>query len=110
MKALEAITDPVYIEPKEFSGYEKFWLKYINDKRDLPFIHLLTAIHILVIPVAILLYTPVLQGWYWWLVYIPYFYISQMYFKGRFGLMLHCIVHRKLFKKHILGYTIGQFG
>lgn len=99
MKALAAITDPVYKEPKEFSGYEKFWLKYINDKRDLPFIHLLTAIHILVIPVAILLYTPVLQGWYWWLAYVPYFYISQMYFKGRFGLMLHCIVHRKLFKK-----------
>jgi len=102
MKALTVITDPVYVEPKEFTGYEKFWLKYINDKRDLPFIHLLTAIHILVIPVAILLYTPVLQSWYWWLVYIPYFYISQMYFKGRFGLMLHCISHRKLFKK---GYT-----
>ncbi len=102
MKALTVITDPVYVEPKEFSGYEKFWLKYINDKRDLPFIHLLTAIHILVIPVAILLYTPVLQSWYWWLVYIPYFYVSQMYFKGRFGLMLHCISHRKLFKK---GYT-----
>ncbi len=102
MKALTVITDPVYVEPKEFSGYEKFWLKYINDKRDLPFIHLLTAIHILVIPAAILLYTPVLQSWYWWLVYIPYFYVSQMYFKGRFGLMLHCISHRKLFKK---GYT-----
>ncbi len=102
MKALTVITDPVYVEPKEFTGYEKFWLKYINDKRDLPFIHLLTAIHILVIPVAILLYTPVLQSWYWWLVYIPYFYVSQMYFKGRFGLMLHCISHRKLFKK---GYT-----
>ena len=99
MKALTVITDPVYTEPKEFSQYERFWLKYINDKRDLPFIHLLTAIHILVIPVAILLYTPVLQGWYWWLAYIPYFYISQMYFKGRFGLMLHCISHRKLFKK-----------
>lgn len=99
MKALTVITDPVYKEPKEFSQYERFWLKYINDKRDLPFIHLLTAIHILVIPVAILLYTPVLQGWYWWLAYIPYFYISQMYFKGRFGLMLHCISHRKLFKK-----------
>lgn len=102
MKALTVITDPVYVEPKEFTGYEKFWLKYINDKRDLPFIHLLTAIHILVIPVATLLYTPVLQSWYWWLVYIPYFYVSQMYFKGRFGLMLHCISHRKLFKK---GYT-----
>ena len=102
MKALTTLTDPVYTEPEKFTRYEKFWLKYINDKRDLPFIHLLTAIHILVIPVAILLYTPVLQSWYWWLVYIPYFYVSQMYFKGRFGLMLHCISHRKLFKK---GYT-----
>lgn len=99
MKSLTAITDPVYVEPKEFSRYEKFWLKYINDKRDLPFVHLLTAIHLLVIPVAILLYTPVLQNGYWWLAYIPYFYISQMYFKGRFGLMLHCISHRKLFRK-----------
>jgi len=99
MKALSAITDPVYIEPQKFSRYEQFWLKFINDKRDLPFIHLLTAIHILVIPVAILLYTPLLQSWYWWLAYVPYFYLSQMYFKGRFGLMLHCISHRKLFKK-----------
>jgi fatty acid desaturase len=102
MKALTTITDPVYVEPKQFSRYERFWLKYINDKRDLPFIHLLTAIHLLVIPVAVLLYTPLLDGWYWWLVYVPYFYVSQMYFKGRFGLMLHCISHRKLFKK---GYT-----
>jgi fatty acid desaturase len=102
MKTLGALTDPVYVEPQRFSLYERFWLKYINDKRDLPFIHLLTAIHILVIPTAILLYTPFLKGWYWWLAYIPYFYISQLYFKGRFGLMLHCIVHRKLFKK---GYT-----
>mgnify|MGYP001461225796 CR=1 FL=1 len=100
MKALTVITDPVYKEPAAFSSYEKFWLKFINDKRDLPFIHLLTAIHILVIPAAVILYTPLLQGWYWWLAYIPYFYISQMYFKGRFGLMLHCICHRKLFKKN----------
>ncbi|MEK7224187.1 MAG: fatty acid desaturase, partial [Bacteroidota bacterium] len=99
MKALTTLTDPVYVEPKKFSRYEKFWLKYMNDKRDLPFIHLLTAIHILVIPVAVLLYTPLLDGWYWWLLYVPYFYVSQMYFKGRFGLMLHCICHRKPFKK-----------
>lgn len=99
MKILSAITDPVYTEPAAFSWYEKFWLKFINDKRDLPFIHLLTGIHLFVIPVAVFLYTPVLQGWYWWLVYVPYFYVSQLYFKGRFGLMLHCIVHRKLFKK-----------
>lgn len=102
MKALTTLTDPIYTEPEKFTRYEKFWLKYINDKRDLPFIHLLTAIHIFVIPAAVILYTPLLQGWYWWLLYIPYFYISQMYFKGRFGLMLHCISHRKLFAK---GYT-----
>jgi hypothetical protein len=106
MKALTEITDPVYNEPKHFSAYEKFWLKYMNDKRDLPFIHLLTAIHILVIPAAIILYTPLLQGWYWWLLYIPYFYVSQMYFKGRFGLMLHCICHRKPFKKNTIGCLI----
>lgn len=101
MKALPELKDPVYIEPKEFSRYEQFWLKYINDKRDLPFIHLLTGIHLLVIPTAIILYTPLLTGWYWWLAYIPYFYFSQLYFKGRFGLMLHCISHRKLFKKNV---------
>ena len=102
MKSLTAITDPVYIPRDKFTGYERFWLRYINDKRDLPFIHLLTAIHLLIIPAAILLFTPVLKGWYWWMLYIPYFYVSQMYYKGRFGLMLHCISHRKLFKK---GYT-----
>jgi hypothetical protein len=99
MKVLTTITDPVYIPKENFSWYERFWLHFINDKRDLPFVHILTGIHLLVIPVAVLLYTPVLQGWYWWLAYIPYFYISQMYFKGRFGLMLHCISHRKLFRK-----------
>ena len=99
MKALTTITDPVYVAKEKYTSYERFWLRYINDKRDLPFIHLLTNIHLFVIPTAIILYTPLLQGWYWWLAYIPYFYISQMYFKGRFGLMLHCISHRKLFKK-----------
>ncbi|MBI5856335.1 MAG: fatty acid desaturase [Sphingobacteriales bacterium] len=99
MKTLNLITDPVFSENKKFSWYERFWMKYVNDKRDLPFIHLLTAIHLFVIPAAVILYTPLLQGIEWWLLYIPYFYISQLYFKGRFGLMLHCIVHRKLFKK-----------
>ena len=33
MKALTVITDPVYKEPAGFTAYEKFWLKYIQDKR-----------------------------------------------------------------------------
>ena len=101
MRELTVINDPVYKEPNRYTFYERFWLHWINDKRDLPFIHLLTGIHLLVVPIAILLFTPLLQGIYWWLLYIPYFYISQLYFKGRFGLMLHCIVHRRLFKKEV---------
>ncbi len=99
MKALSILTDPVYIPKKKFNRYDNFWLRFINDKRDLPFIYLLTTIHLVVITTAIVLYSSLLNGWRWWLLAIPYFYISQMYFKGRFGLMFHCICHRKLFKK-----------
>lgn len=99
MKALRTINDPVYVPKEQYSLFDKFWLRIINDPRDLPFVYLLTSIHILVIPAAIILYTPLLTGWAWWALYVPYFYLSQMYFKGRFGLMLHCISHRKLFRK-----------
>jgi fatty acid desaturase len=99
MKSLPVITDPVYTEPAALSSYERFWLPYINDKRDLSFIHLLTKIHLTVVPVAIILFTPLLQGIWWWLLFIPYFVLSQLLLRGSFGLMLHNITHRRLFKK-----------
>ncbi len=102
MKLLTTITDPQYVPRENFTAYETFWLKYMNDPRDLPFIHLLTRIHLIVIPWAVVLFTPLLQGVYWWLAFIPYAYFSQSYFKGRFGLMFHCMCHRPTFKK---GYT-----
>ena len=98
MKELSTLTDPVFVPKKSYNTYERFWLQRMSDKRDLPFIYLLTTIHLTVIPAAIVLYTPLLQGWAWWLLAIPYFYVSQFYFKGRFGLMFHCICHRKMFK------------
>jgi fatty acid desaturase len=98
MKELSTLTDPIYIPKKSYNAYERFWLQRMCDKRDLPFLYLLTIIHLTVIPAAIILYTPLLQGWAWWLLAIPYFYVSQFYFKGRFGLMFHCICHRKMFK------------
>lgn len=98
MKILSSVTDPTYRPPTDFNWYEKFWLKYMLDKRDLPFIRLLTIIHLLVFPIAILLFTPLLKGWVWWVVAIAYFYVAQFYFKGRFGLMFHCLCHRKTFK------------
>lgn len=99
MKELSTLTDPVYVPRERFSAYERFWLARINDKRDLPFVALLTLIHLTIIPAAIILYTPLLHGWAWWALAVPYFYAAQFYFKGRYGLMFHCICHRKLFKK-----------
>ena len=60
---------------------------------------LLAIIHVVVLFPAVILFTNLLTGWAWWAMAIPYFYVAQFYFKGRFGLMLHCICHRKLFKK-----------
>lgn len=102
MKLFRAITDPQYISRTNYSRYELFWLNYLNDPRDLPFIHLLTRIHLVVFPWAILMFTPLLQGIYWWLAYIPYAYVAQSYFKGRFGLMFHCMCHRMVFKKEYM--------
>lgn len=99
MKVLTAITDPTYTPKQHYTRYEKFWLKYIADERDLPFVHLLTKIHLIVFPWAFLFFTPLFQGAVWWLMFIPYAYVSQSYFKGRFGLMFHCICHRRMFKK-----------
>lgn len=99
MKSLETLTDPVYNAEYQPTAYDRLWLKVMNDKRDLPFIHLLTLIHVTVLPVTILLFTNVLTGWLWWGVAVVYFYIAQFYFKGRFGLMFHCMCHRKVFKK-----------
>lgn len=96
----ELITDPVYCQPERLTPYQQFWKKHIHDKRDLPFIKLLTIVHFTVIPAAILLYTPLLKHGWWWIAAIVYFYFSQFYLKGSFGLMLHCVCHRKLFKTH----------
>lgn len=98
MKSLQNLTDPVYNADYQPTAYDRFWLRLMNDKRDLPFIHLLTLIHVTVVPVAILLFTNLFTGWVWWLVAAVYFYVAQFYFKGRFGLMFHCFCHRKTFK------------
>jgi fatty acid desaturase len=70
-----------------------------------------------VLPVAILLFTPLLGKWWWWLVAIVYFYFSQFYLKGSFGLMLHCLCHRKFFKtqgrllnKYLFWFVCPLFG
>lgn len=99
MKQLSEVFDPVYQQPKSYSVYEKFWLRFINDKRDLPFIHLLTLIHLTVIPIGILLFFPLLSGAWWWVAFGTWFFIGHIKLRGPFGLMLHNVSHRRLFKK-----------
>ncbi|MDX1954777.1 MAG: fatty acid desaturase [Chitinophagaceae bacterium] len=99
MKQLNPIQDPVYHQPESFSAYERFWLNFMNDKRDLSFLHLLTLIHLTVIPLGLILFTPLFQGYWWWIAYVVWFFLAQIRLRGPFGLMLHNISHRRLFKK-----------
>lgn len=99
MRTLPRISDPVYEEPAALSAWEKAWLKKMTSKKDLPFLHLLTFIHLTVLPLAILLFTPLVSGIWWWLLYAVYFYISGIRLRGPFGLMYHNLAHRRLFRK-----------
>lgn len=115
MKSLNTITDPTYTKPASFSSLDKFFLKYIKDERDLPFIYLSIYITFTLIPLAVLLYMPFITGWVWWLLVIAYHYFNNMVFKGPFGLMLHCTSHRVLFKReynfmnHYLPWVLAPF-
>ena len=99
MKQLSVLQDPIYQQPESYTRYERFWFKFMNDKRDLPFVHLLSWIHISVIPLGLLLFFPVFPGAWWWVVYAVWFFIGHVKLRGPFGLMLHNITHRRLFKK-----------
>ena len=117
MKQLSVLLDPVYQQPESYTRYERFWSKFLNDKRDLPFIHLLTLIHISVIPLGLFLFFPVLTGIWWWAAYLVWFFIGHVKLRGPFGLMLHNTTHRRFFKrkynwlnKYIIWFVCPFFG
>jgi fatty acid desaturase len=107
MKNLQAITDPVYT-PAPFNSTDKFFLKFLRDERDLPFVYLTIKITFTLIPLAVLLYLPFVHGWWWALAAVVYQYLNNITFKGPFGLMLHCTSHRAFFKKkyQVLNYYL----
>lgn len=97
MRILGPISDPGFVQPT-YSQFDKFWLQYLKDERDLPFIYLAIRITFAVIPLAVLLYMPFITGWLWGVLAVVYLYFNNIVFKGPFGLMLHCTSHRPLFK------------
>lgn len=115
MKTLGVITDPVYNENIPHTATDRFFLKFIRDKRDLPFVYLTIKITVTLIPLAVLLYMPFITGWVWWLLVLAYHFFNNITFKGPFGLMLHCTSHRKFFKKeydylnHYLPWVLAPF-
>lgn len=116
MKTLGVITDPVYNkEHVKHTKLDRFFLQFIRDERDLPFIYLTIKITFTLIPLAVLLYLPGITGWIWWVLVFAYHFFNNFTFKGPFGLMLHCTSHRKLFKKeydfmnHYLPWVIAPF-
>lgn len=115
MKLLTRIQDPTYQKKEAYNAFERFFLQYIRDERDLPFIYLTFQISLTLLPLGILLYLPFISGWIWWVVAITYLLLNNLYFKGPFGLMLHCTCHRKLYKRKYdwanlyLPWVVGPF-
>lgn len=103
MRALQTVHDPVF-QKKTHNVIDRFFLPYIRDERDLPFIYLCIKLTFIIIPIAIILFTPLFSGWYWWMVAAVYAGLV-LYFAGPYTLMLHNTSHRKLFKKE---YNLGN--
>ncbi|MBL7775603.1 MAG: fatty acid desaturase, partial [Saprospiraceae bacterium] len=101
MRQLNTVNDPVFTE-RPLNAVETFALRFIRDKRDLPFLWLCLQILLTVLPVAVALFF--VQGWLWWLL-LGLFLILEIYFMGPFILMLHNTSHNPFFKRE---YKIGN--
>lgn len=95
MRHLSTIHDPVYTE-KPLTAFEQFWLRFIRDKRDLPFLFLCMKIGFSILPVAVSLYFA--AGALWWGL-AAVFVALEVYFMGPFVLMLHNTSHNVFFKQ-----------
>jgi fatty acid desaturase len=111
VKTLTTITDPIFIKPEKYSALNRLFLKLLSDERDLPFIYLSLQITATLLPLGIALFF--VRGWLFWIFALAYLYLNNFYFKGPFGLMLHCTCHRVFFKReygflnHYLPWVLG---
>lgn len=101
MRQLTTITDPVYRE-KPHNVVEKFLLRFIRDKRDLPFLYLCAQIACSILPVSVALFF--VEGTAWWILF-GLFLVLEIYFMGPFILMLHNTSHNAFFKRE---YKLGN--
>ncbi len=114
MRTLSKINDPVYEKPQKHNLLSRFFLRFIRDERDLPFAYLCIQMTFIVIPFAIILFTPIFSETSFWIASGIY-WILWVYFLGPFTLMLHNTSHRKFFKRkydwanYYIPWVIGPF-
>ncbi len=114
MKKLSTINDPGYSKPEKQSTVNLFFLNYIRDERDIPFVYLCLQMTFIIIPGAILLFSSAFTGTSFWIASAVY-WILWVYFLGPFTLMLHNTSHRKFFKRkydwanHYIPWVLGPF-
>lgn len=95
MRQLGTISDPVY-QTRRLTSVERFFLRFIRDERDLPFVFLCLKIAGTIIPVSVALFFT--TGIVWW-VLVAAFVGLQVYLLGPFILMLHNTSHNVFFKR-----------
>jgi fatty acid desaturase len=90
-----AVSDPTYKPGAGLRLGERLSLRFINDRRDVPFLVLMAILTATVIPSGVALFVP---GWFrWWLASLHLALFAH--FLGPFVLMLHNTSHRSLFRR-----------
>jgi fatty acid desaturase len=108
------VSDPEYVKPEKYSFFDRFWLKYLTDERDLPFVYLSLRILFTLIPLAVVLFLP-LPALYKWPLAVVYIVYNLAFLNGPYTLMLHCTSHRPFFKNdykllnEIIPWVFGPF-
>ena len=109
MRTLSTLVDPVFVK-KELSSLDQFFMNYLKDERDLPFIYLMIKLSLLFIPAAIILFTIDSSTWLWMGIGIAYA-VGLLIYTGPFTLMLHNTSHRPFFKReHKWGNRLIPWG
>lgn len=97
MRPLDSISD--YSEQdKKYSKLDRFFIKYLHDKRDLPFIYFMIAITCTFVPMGIAAFLVDNTSWLFLGIFIVYG-VGLIAYAGPFILMMHNTSHRPFFKK-----------
>lgn len=89
-----SISDPVFTK-KTLSWLNKILMRFINEERDLPIVHLILKISATMMSLALAI--ALIHPFNIYLAIVYAFFFARYF--GSYHLMLHNISHRKLFKK-----------